>query len=116
MVCVELRVNLQKFTAKDHFQKTNFNRAQNNRLEFAKELGKFIAVDIYGSCGTMQCPRTDPECFNMLERDYKFYLSFENSNCRDYITEKLWVNGLSRRILPIVVRKKVSLPLQIIRT
>lgn len=37
----------------------------------------------------------------MLENDYKFYLSFENSNCTDYITEKLFENALGRNILPI---------------
>lgn len=39
----------------------------------------------------------------MLDRDYKFYLAFENSNCRDYITEKFFVNGLSRDVVPIVM-------------
>jgi hypothetical protein len=31
------------------------------------------------------------------------FRSFENSNCEDYITEKLFVNGLSRNVVPIVV-------------
>lgn len=39
----------------------------------------------------------------MLERDYKFYLAFENSNCRDYITEKFFETGLGHSILPIVM-------------
>ena len=69
--------------------------ARNGRLKYAKELGKYIEVDIYGSCGTKQCPRSKAnDCFKMLEKDYRFYLAFENSNCKDYITEKFFVNGL----------------------
>ncbi|KAF2364979.1 Glycosyl transferase family 10 [Trinorchestia longiramus] len=69
--------------------------ARNNRLQYAKELGRYIGVDIYGACGTKRCPRSSStRCFEMLNRDYKFYLAFENSNCRDYITEKFFVNGL----------------------
>ena len=52
-----------------------------------------LQVDIYGSCGNYSCPRT-AKCFNKLDTEYKFYLAFENSNCKDYITEKFFVNGL----------------------
>ena len=69
--------------------------ARNGRLNYAKQLGKFINVDIYGACGAHRCPRTSAaKCFNLLNQDYKFYLAFENSNCKDYITEKFFVNGL----------------------
>ena len=69
--------------------------ARNTRKEYAMELSKHITVDIYGSCGPFKCPRRDAKkCFELLNKDYKFYLAFENSNCRDYITEKFFVNGL----------------------
>lgn len=69
-------------------------RASNTRLEYAKELSQYMQVDIFGKCGDKQCHRKTSDCSDMLNKDYKFYLSFENSNCRDYITEKYFVNGL----------------------
>ena len=69
--------------------------ARNGRLQYARELQKHISVDIFGACGTKRCPRSNQDkCFEMLDNDYKFYLAFENSNCKDYITEKFFVNGL----------------------
>lgn len=67
----------------------------NNRHEYVEELSKYIRVDIYGECGNLKCLKSENDkCFNVLKRDYKFYLAFENSNCRDYITEKFYVNAL----------------------
>lgn len=37
----------------------------------------------------------------MLTDNYKFYLSFENSECSDYVTEKFY-NALSQLVVPIV--------------
>lgn len=37
----------------------------------------------------------------MVERDYKFYFSFENSYCTDYATEKLY-NILQINTVPVV--------------
>jgi len=64
----------------------------NDRIKYIKELKKYIKVDIYGKCGTLTCPRKT--CMEKLGRKYKFYLSFENCNCRDYITEKFFGNAL----------------------
>lgn len=72
---------------------------RNQRMHYAKELSKYIQVDIYGTCGSLRCPRSQSQaCFDMLDEDYKFYLAFENSNCKDYITEKFFVNGLGYEI------------------
>ena len=68
-------------------------RPSNNRLGYYKELRKHIQVDVYGECGEMKCSRDFNNCSVLLQRDYKFYLAFENSNCKDYITEKLTSNA-----------------------
>jgi len=70
--------------------------AKNNRFEYAHELAKYIEVDIYGYCGTLTCNRTGREsCHNRLVKYYRFFLAFENSNCKDYITEKLYHAGFT---------------------
>ena len=71
------------------------------REKYVQELQKHIAVDIYGSCqGGSKCPRGD-KCDRMLQTDYKFYLAFENSLCRDYVTEKFY-KCLANSVVPVV--------------
>jgi len=83
--------------------------ARNGRLNYARELGKYINVDIFGACGPNRCPRTNAnKCFQLLDKDYKFYLAFENSNCKDYITEKFFVNGLGHDVLPIAMGARLE--------
>uniref|UniRef100_A0A0N4UDT0 Fucosyltransferase n=1 Tax=Dracunculus medinensis TaxID=318479 RepID=A0A0N4UDT0_DRAME len=38
---------------------------------------------------------------------YFFYIAFENSICKDYITEKLWNQGYQHDIVPLVLRRKI---------
>ena len=65
-------------------------------------------MDIYGSCGSLKCPRRDGDCVEMLQKDYKFYLAFENSNCKDYVTEKFFTNALHNGVVPIVMGASVE--------
>eukprot|EP00095_Tigriopus_kingsejongensis_P002490 maker-scaffold64_size435223-snap-gene-2.27 protein:Tk02490 transcript:maker-scaffold64_size435223-snap-gene-2.27-mRNA-1 annotation:"predicted protein" len=62
------------------------------RESYANELAKFINVTVMGKCGPMKC-KADSEtkdiCLQEL-KSYKFCLSFENSICDDYVTEKFF--------------------------
>ncbi|KAL5969432.1 Glycoprotein 3-alpha-L-fucosyltransferase A [Taenia solium] len=77
------------------------NHPSNNRVDFAKAISNFIKVDIYGR-GNMEL-RKSAHSFQWLSTKYKFYLAFENSNCRNYITEKAYVNALRNDMVPIVL-------------
>lgn len=66
---------------------------QNARNVYVQNLRLHIKVDIYGKCGNATCGKTKT-CFEMLQKKYKFYLAFENSNCEHYITEKFFINSL----------------------
>ena len=69
--------------------------ASNKRMEYVQELQKYTNVDVFGACGDQQCEKDNQQgCFDMLRKDYKFYLAFENTNCRHYITEKFFLNAL----------------------
>ncbi|XP_064479873.1 glycoprotein 3-alpha-L-fucosyltransferase A-like [Ornithodoros turicata] len=73
------------------------------RSMFVKELQKVIDVDIYGSCGTRRClPPGSGECYEVLSSKYYYYLSFENSLCRDYVTEKFY-SVLGYDVVPVVM-------------
>ena len=61
------------------------------REKYVKELRKYIDVDIFGDCGPHKCPKSDmSHCMDILTSRYRFYLSFENSLCQQYITEKFF--------------------------
>ncbi|XP_076437970.1 glycoprotein 3-alpha-L-fucosyltransferase A-like [Babylonia areolata] len=77
--------------------------ALNDRMEYVKELSRHIQVDIYGRCGPLRCPRGNKRCSTLLNQQYKFYLAFENSNCREYITEKFFITGLKHDVVPVVM-------------
>lgn len=75
--------------------------SNNRREEFVKELKRYIPVDVYGKCGPLKCPTSTTNCREYIANEYKFYLSFENSLCKSYITEKFF-DTLKYPIVPVV--------------
>jgi hypothetical protein len=68
---------------------------------YVRELGRHIPVDVFGKCleNHKSCLRKKDASIQPLyyvkrecdeERDYLFYLSFENSFCPDYVKEKFY--------------------------
>ena len=78
------------------------------RLKFVLELKRFIKIDVFGKCSgrifgeSRSCPKTRQSKFDCLKK-YKFYLSFENALCEDYITEKYWDNLGEENVIPVVM-------------
>ncbi|XP_063437124.1 alpha-(1,3)-fucosyltransferase 7-like [Mytilus trossulus] len=72
------------------------------RYRLVNEISQHINVDYYGECGSLKCEIKHNSCLppNTLRR-YRFRLAFEDSNCRDYVTEKFW-DTLSKGIIPVV--------------
>ena len=84
---------------------------QARRYRIIRELSKFIEVDEYGTCsGNIICKHGIPtfECGQRYFKSYKFYLAFENTFCRDYLSEKFWY-ALDRHQIPVIAVTKVTL-------
>lgn len=107
----------------DNIKKSDKNRLQNKtiaaawfvtncgatsrRLDYANglriALRKYsLSLDIYGHCGDKKCPKDRiDDCFELIESNYYFYLSFENSFSEDYVTEKV-LTALEHYAVPVV--------------
>jgi len=82
---------------------------QSGRFDYLDKLVEHVQVDVWGKCGkrynqSFSCPGWAQECKGLTQ--YKFYLSFENSLCSDYLTEKLWWNAIGRDSVPVVMGGK----------
>ena len=83
---------------------SNCNSKHYNRLGVIEELAKYVHVSVMGKC-TKQgpCPDYSEHCESVAHADYRFYLAFENSLCKDYITEKFWKGLLLESyVVPVV--------------
>ena len=77
-----------------------FRSVPSEREKYIEELKKYISIDVYGKCGK-PCP-AKVDCKIFISNEYKFYLAFEKSICKDYITEKFF-KILSFNIVPVVL-------------
>jgi len=77
--------------------------SSSKREAYVRELRRFIPIDIYGKCGEFKCPKEKGwQCYKKAESKYKFYLAFENSVCRDYVTEQFF-NMYNLNMIPVVL-------------
>ncbi|KAK3835938.1 MAG: hypothetical protein JOS17DRAFT_526314 [Linnemannia elongata] len=80
-------------------------RARNGRHHYVEQLLKYVNIDIYGKCMRNKDWPVHPDgrAFEPQEviGRYKFYLSIENNNCDDYVTEKIQ-RPYSAGVVPIL--------------
>lgn len=69
------------------------------RIAYYEELKKHISIDVYGA----KHKKLSWDDFHSTISQYKFYLAFENSIYKDYITEKLWSNAFGSWAVPVVL-------------
>lgn len=96
------------------------NCKSEERMRLATNLGQFYPVTILGGCSRDIRERyplpnmshlkieqsncaTGTQCERDVFKSAKFYLSLENTNCTDYITEKFW-KSLANHLIPIVMQ------------
>lgn len=72
------------------------------RYRVIEKIRKYIDIDVYGRCGE-PCPGDYGSCLDVL-KPYQFYFALENSDCRDYVSEKYW-RVLSSGQIPVVAWK-----------
>ncbi|CAF0723537.1 unnamed protein product [Brachionus calyciflorus] len=93
------------------------------RSRVALEISQYYPLHIYGKCdlskdfteseikakypylkvfSNEKCSR-DSECELEKFQSYKYYLAFENTNCTDYVTEKIW-KSLNKHMIPIALQ------------
>lgn len=89
-------VSRKRKTSKNIIAWTVSDCSTTSRREmYVEELSKYIDIDIYGECGNLTCAG----CYDVT--DYKFYLSFENALCPDYVTDTFF-EMMNHDIVPIV--------------
>ncbi|XP_057675644.1 alpha-(1,3)-fucosyltransferase 7 [Corythoichthys intestinalis] len=83
---------------------SNYNPSH-RRSKVYKELNNIIPVKVFGRW--TKTPLSTEALLPTISRCY-FYLAFENSEFKDYITEKLWKNAYLSGAVPVVLGAPVQ--------
>ncbi|XP_069113402.1 alpha-(1,3)-fucosyltransferase C-like [Argopecten irradians] len=78
--------------------------AASERDKYVEYLNSYVDdINTFGKCGKFYCGEWEDSeiCFTKMAKEHKFVLSFENSFCTDYITEKAFI-PYTENIVPIV--------------
>ena len=79
------------------------------RDRYVLKLQELVSLDVAGGCANnfkspiVDCNKQGRDSCVATARKYKFYLSFENSFCNQYVTEKYWYNAMEFDTVPIVL-------------
>lgn len=100
----DAKLNKQRFKVPEAVDKSGISvamisncGASTRRLEYIREMQKYTRVDVFGGCGDKTFPKRSnrtgqkAEWRDIIAEEYWFYLAFENSLCRDYVTEKFFM-------------------------
>ena len=71
------------------------------REKYVHAMKRQIHIDVFGRCSRKTCKKGSDECNQSIIRNYFFYFSFENSLCKDYVTEKEF-NWFNEDIITVV--------------
>ncbi|CAF1228800.1 unnamed protein product [Adineta steineri] len=83
--------------------------SQSNREGYLQRLNSIIPVTHVGYCSGTKCHKSREICLSQLAETHPFYLSFENSLCRDYATEKYANVIINNQMIPIVFSQTPNL-------
>ena len=72
--------------------------------QYVKIMQHITTTEVFGECGSKNCAEGNylSACLRELNTTYKFYLSFEGSLCKDYISENLW-SVFGYNMVPVVL-------------
>lgn len=75
------------------------------REEWVAALRRHAPVDVFGKCAGVRgivAAAGHERHAARIRRTYVFYLALENRLCKDYVTEKFWVDALLSGAIPVV--------------